>query len=37
VGGGLPALPAGVRVSLDLVDERRFTSGVVYLSYRPGP
>jgi dihydrofolate reductase len=37
VGGGLPALPAGVRVSLDLVEERRFTSGVVYLSYRPRP
>jgi dihydrofolate reductase len=37
VGGGLPALPGGVRVSLDLVEERRFTSGVVYLSYRPRP
>ena len=37
VGGGLPALPSGVRVSLDLVDERRFTSGVVYLRYRPRP
>jgi len=35
VGGGLPALPAGAAVSLDLVDERRFASGVVYLRYRP--
>jgi dihydrofolate reductase len=35
VGGGLPALPSGVRASLDLVDERRFASGVVYLRYRP--
>jgi dihydrofolate reductase len=34
VGGGLAALPAGVRVSLDLVDEHRFASGVVYLRYR---
>jgi dihydrofolate reductase len=34
VGGGLPALPSGVRASLDLVDERRFASGVVYLRYR---
>lgn len=34
VGGGLPALPLAVRASLDLVDERRFASGVVYLCYR---
>ena len=32
VGGGKPALPAGVR--LELLDERRFESGVVFLSYR---
>ena len=32
VGGGKPALPAGVR--LELHDERRFESGVVFLSYR---
>jgi dihydrofolate reductase len=37
VGGGLPALPVGARASLDLVDERRFASGVVYLRYRPQP
>jgi dihydrofolate reductase len=33
VGGGTPALPRGQRVSLQLVDERRFGSGVVYLRY----
>jgi dihydrofolate reductase len=37
VGGGLPALPEGARASLDLVDERRFASGVVYLRYRARP
>ena len=35
VGGGLAALPQGARAALDLVDERRFSSGVVYLRYRP--
>ena len=35
VGGGLPALPSGARAALDLVDERRFASGVVYLRYHP--
>ena len=34
VGGGLLALPSGGAPSLDLVDERRFASGVVYLRYR---
>jgi dihydrofolate reductase len=34
VGGGKPALPRGVRLQLDLLDERRFASGVVYLRYR---
>jgi dihydrofolate reductase len=34
VGGGLAALPPGARASLDLVDERRFASGVVHLRYR---
>jgi dihydrofolate reductase len=33
VGGGTPALPAGVSVKLDLLDERRFAGGVVYLRY----
>ncbi len=34
VGGGKRALPADVRVQLELLDERRFGSGVVYLRYR---
>ncbi|HXI95373.1 MAG TPA: dihydrofolate reductase family protein [Candidatus Acidoferrum sp.] len=34
VGGGNPALPDGVRLKLELVDERRFGSGVVHLHYR---
>jgi dihydrofolate reductase len=33
VGGGKPALPAGIRADLELLDERRFRSGVVYLRY----
>jgi dihydrofolate reductase len=34
VGGGKPALPRDTRAELELVDARRFTSGVVYLRYR---
>jgi dihydrofolate reductase len=34
VGGGNSALPDGVFVNLELVDERRFTGGVVHLHYR---
>ena len=34
VGGGKPSLPDNVRVRLELLDEHRFDSGVVYLSYR---
>ena len=34
VGGGKPALPDGVRLGLELLDERRFGNGVVYLRYR---
>ena len=34
VGGGLAALPSGVRTLLDLAEERRFPNGVVYLRYR---
>ena len=34
VGGGKPALPDNVRLELDLLDERRFGSGVVFLRYR---
>lgn len=33
IGGGKPALPDGVRVQLELLDERRFRSGAVYLRY----
>ena len=34
VGGGTPSLPQNVRLKLELLDERRFSSGVVYLQYR---
>jgi dihydrofolate reductase len=34
VGGGKRALPDGVRLELELLDERRFANGVVYLRYR---
>jgi dihydrofolate reductase len=33
VGGGTRALPDGVRLDLELVDERRFGNGVVHLGY----
>jgi dihydrofolate reductase len=34
VGGGKRSLPDGVRVSLELLDERRFGNGVVHLRHR---
>lgn len=34
VGDGKRALPASLRLELDLLDERRFVSGVVFLRYR---
>lgn len=34
VGGGTTALPDHVRISLELLDERRFDNGVVHLHYR---
>jgi dihydrofolate reductase len=34
VGGGNHFLPQNVHVQLELIDERRFGSGVVYLHYR---
>ena len=37
VGAGNPALPDGVKVSLELLDERRFANGVVHLRYRVVP
>jgi dihydrofolate reductase len=36
VGGGKQSLPDDIRVKLELVDERRFGTGVVYLHYRAG-
>jgi dihydrofolate reductase len=33
VGGGKRALPDGVRLKLELVEERRFASGMVHLRY----
>jgi dihydrofolate reductase len=35
VGGGKPALPVAARLDLELIDQRRFASGVVQLRYRP--
>jgi len=35
VGGGRPSLPSGVRLTLELLEERRFGNGMVYLHYRP--
>jgi dihydrofolate reductase len=34
VGAGNPALPEGVKLSLALLDERRFANAVVHLRYR---
>ena len=34
VGGGKRGLPDGARVGLDLLEERRFGSGMAYLRYR---
>ena len=34
VGGGNRSLPNSVRLNLELLDERRFGNGVVYLRYR---
>lgn len=35
VGGGKPGLPRGIRIDLELLDERRFESGVVHTHHRP--
>jgi dihydrofolate reductase len=37
VGAGNPALPDNVRLVLELLDERRFSNGVVHLHYRLKP
>ena len=34
VGGGKPGLPRDVRMDLELLDERRFDSGVVHMHHR---
>jgi dihydrofolate reductase len=34
VGGGNPAFPDGVRLQLELLDERHFDNGVAHLHYR---
>jgi dihydrofolate reductase len=34
VGAGTPALPADLRLDLELIDERRFGNGAVHLAYR---
>jgi dihydrofolate reductase len=33
VGGGKPALPRDVRVDLELLDQRRFGNGVIYVRH----
>ena len=35
VGAGTLALPRNVRMSLELMDVRRFANGVVHVQYRP--
>jgi dihydrofolate reductase len=37
VGGGKSALPDNVRMELELLEERRFGDGTVYLRYRTKP
>jgi len=34
LGGGKPGLPRDVRIDLELIDEQRFSGGVVYLRHR---
>jgi dihydrofolate reductase len=36
VGAGTPALPGGTRIELELLDERRFRNGTVFLRYAAG-
>jgi dihydrofolate reductase len=37
IGGGKRALPDNVRAQLELLDERRFRNGVIYLRHRVNP
>jgi dihydrofolate reductase len=34
VGGGKPSLPTNIRLSLELLNERRFGNGMIHLHYR---
>jgi dihydrofolate reductase len=36
-GGGKPGFATGGPIALELVDERRFDNGVVYLHHRVSP
>jgi riboflavin biosynthesis pyrimidine reductase len=36
VGGGKPSFPDNLRLPLELLEERRFGNGVVYVRYRTG-
>jgi dihydrofolate reductase len=36
VGGGKAVLPSDLRLGLELLDQRRFEGGVIYLRYRTG-
>jgi dihydrofolate reductase len=36
IGGGKPALPRNLRLKLELLDDRRFAGGTVFLRYRSG-
>jgi dihydrofolate reductase len=36
IGGGTAALPTGLRIDLELIDEHRFGNGVVFHRYRCG-
>ncbi len=35
VGGGTRCMPDGIRLDLQLVDQRRFDNGMMYVHYRP--
>jgi dihydrofolate reductase len=37
VGGGKQSLPDGIRLGLELLDERRFDNGMIHLRYRNRP
>ena len=34
LGGGMRVLPSNVRIRMDLLDERRFANGMVYLRFQ---